>query len=135
MHKGQKAKTAEPVQATTVANDMVCVMLNRPQGIKFAINNGKTTVVINGNAVNLKGQPKGILPIGGYGMTMVPRDQWEEVKRLYGRIAFFKNGLILEAEDKASARDMSEDHAELRNGFEPVAVGEGGTVQPFDGAY
>ena len=126
------ATKAAPKATQAVKNDMVCVMLNRPQGIKFLINNGKTVVKINGNAVNLKGKAKGILPIGGYGMTMVPRAQWEEVKRLYGRIAFFKNNLILEANDKASANDMADEYAEVRHGMEPVNVGDVKT-EAFDG--
>lgn len=135
--ENQEVKVEAPKKVTKAPKagkgDMVCVMLNRPQGIKFLINNGKTVVEINGNGVNLKGKSKGILPIGGYGMTMVPRDQWEEVKRMYGRMAYFKNKLILEAEDKASGNDMADDHTELRNGFEPVDVQDGGHTQSFEG--
>lgn len=142
MAKKQKAEQQEmkggavkaPAKAPKAGNgDMVCVMLNRPQGIKFIINGGKTVVEINGNAANLKGKPKGILPIGGYGMTLVPRSEWEQVKKLYGRLPYFRNNLILEAEDKASANDMAEDYAETRHGMEPVDVGEGGRTQAYDG--
>ncbi len=109
-------------------NDKVIVCLKHPQGIKFNLPNNRY-VIIKGNAANLKGLKSGILPDGGFGMTVIDRQDWEYIKKTYSTMNVFKNGLIFASNDKASAARQSNEHDEIKSGMEPVEVGENTSIK------
>ena len=114
----EAAKT-EAQAAKASGTGMVAVALNRATGIQFAMPDGRK-IVINGNAAHLRGKEKGVLPVGAFGLTMVPAVDWEYIKKTYGGMEIFQNGLIFAAERKADAADEAAEKAELRHGIEPV---------------
>jgi hypothetical protein len=121
-HKNIAVQAAAPaVQSAPVqsASAPVFIALCHPTGIKFSLPGGKT-VLIKGNAHHLRGREKGILPVGGFGLTSVDKADWEEIKRVYGRMEIFKSGLIFAQDSRAKATDESGEKAELRHGREPV---------------
>ena len=90
-------------------------------------------VIINGNAAHLRGKEKGILPVGGYGLTTIARADWEFIEKTYGpSMKIFESGLIFAADRKADAVDMADERAELRHGLEPVDP-EKTQTKPNDG--
>jgi hypothetical protein len=98
----------------------VVVALNRVQGIDYPMPDGRI-VSIAGNAVALRGQEMGVLPVGAYGLTEVREDDWLYIEKMWGETPLFKNGLIFasskgEKDAKAEARNRED----LRNGMEPV---------------
>lgn len=109
-------------------NDKVIVCLKHPQGIKFNLPNNRY-VIIEGNAAHLKGLKSGILPDGGFGMTVIDRQDWEYIKKTYSPLNVFKNGLIFSSNDKASATIQSKEHDEIKSGMEPVEVGENTSIK------
>lgn len=110
---------------------MVTVALNRAIGIQFAMPDGRK-VLINGNAAHLRGLEKGVLPVGGFGLTIIPAEDWEYIKKTYGGMEVFENGLLFAAERKADAVDMADERAALRHGMEPVDP-ENTATRPNDG--
>lgn len=103
-----------------VSADTVVVALNRASGIAFSMPDGRR-VTVNGNAAHLRGKEKGVLPIGGYGLTTIDRSDWEYIRKTYGpSMKLFASGLIFAAERTADAVDMADERAELRHGLEPV---------------
>lgn len=127
--KMDQAQTQEQRQARS-ANTVV-VALNRPTGINFSMPDGRK-VLINGNAADLRGEEKGVLPVGAFGLTTIDRDDWEYIKKTYGRMEVFENGLLFAAERKADALDEAEEKAELRHGLEPINP-ETANTSPNDG--
>ena len=125
----QQAPTVTPAAAEAVKTKaqaakvsgtaMVAVALNRATGIQFALPDGRK-VLVNGNAATLRGKEKGILPVGAYGLTMVPAADWEYIKKTYGGMEIFTHGLIFASERKADAADEAAEKAEFRHGIEPV---------------
>lgn len=112
----------QKVTQTAGSNGNVVVALCHPTGIQFLLDGGKRRVKLNGNAANLVGHPKGILPVGGFGLTEIPRSDWEAIKAHYGRMEIFKNGLCFAHDSRASVTAEADEKAELRHGREPVAV-------------
>lgn len=117
----ETAENNAPAVITESKNTHVIVCLKHPHGIKFKLNNNRS-VVINGNAVHLKGRTTGVLPDGGFGMTTILREDWEAIKKAYGTMSIFKNGLIFACADTASAQAQAKEHDELKSGFEPVDI-------------
>lgn len=128
--KMNQSRTQEQSQAGS-ANTVV-VALNRPTGIQFSMPDGRK-VLINGNAAHLRGEEKGVLPVGAFGLTTIDRDDWEYIKKTYGRMEVFENGLLFAAERKADAIDEAEEKAELRHGLEPINPETGANTSPNDG--
>ena len=119
------AKDEKKAGAATGGNTVV-VALCHPHGIQFILDGGKRRVRLNGNAANLAGQPKGILPLGGFGLTEIPVADWEAIKATYGRMEIFKNGLCFAHGKRADTLAEADEKAGLRHGREPVSVeGEG----------
>lgn len=106
----------------------VLVSLKHPQGIVFTTPDNRK-VLINGNAAHLKGLKKGALPTGGFGLTTVSQADWEYIKKTYGGMNVFKNGLIFAQNDYASAMDMQKDNDGIKSGMEPVSVGSESPVE------
>lgn len=104
-------------------NDTVTVCSNFPRDIKFKVldNRGQEqTILIKGNASNLRGLGSGILPIGAYGITAnVPKGAWEQIATNFRDDARFKNGLIFATSSK-NARGEAKERKDLRNGYEPI---------------
>lgn len=100
----------------------VTVALCHPHGIQFILDGGKRRIKLNGNAANLAGQPKGILPIGGFGLTEIPEADWEAIKATYGKMEIFKNGLCFAHKKKSDTLAEADEKAELRHGREPINV-------------
>ncbi len=105
---------------STPATRIIC--LNFPHNIKFDVpgKNGKlVTYEFNGNANYLKGEAKGILPVGKYGYTFnVPAEVWEYISNVYKDMPLIQNGLMFAAE--VDAAQESSEREELRSGLEPV---------------
>lgn len=97
----------------------VAVALNRATGIQFSMPDGRK-VLINGNAASLRGKEKGVLPVGAFGLTIIPSADWDYIKKTYGGMEIFQNGLIFASARKADAMDEAAEKAELRHGIEPV---------------
>lgn len=90
------------------------------QKITLTMRNGvKKDVVINGNNADLIGKMKGELHSGGYGLTSIPREEWEEIKKQYGKWGPIKSGLMF-ASDEASVDADIKAKAGLKNGYEPL---------------
>ena len=116
----EEAKVQKKAGAAT--GNTVVVALCHPHGIQFILDGGKRRVKLNGNAANLAGQPKGILPIGGFGMTEISRADWEAIKATYGKMEIFKNGLCFAHEKRADVQAEADEKAELRHGREPIVT-------------
>ena len=111
--KNNKKKQADKVEGK------VFVGLNRANGLVFAMPDGRK-VRINGNASDLRAQESGKLPVGAFGLTMVNAEDWAYIKKTYGKMEIFKNGLIIAQDSRASAQDEAEEKEETRHGLEPV---------------
>jgi len=119
--KDVKKAESKKISQQENGNDIVTVALCHPLGIKFRL--GKEhSVILRGNATDLIGKEKGILPMGGFGLTQIRRDEWEEIKRVYGKMAIFRNGLIFAHEKKSYVEEESHEKEDLRHGFEPIEV-------------
>lgn len=135
MAKEQK-RSVEAAQAAARAGQAkgkptVTVAFNRATGIRFPMPDGRT-VLINGNAADLRGREKGVLPVGAFGLTTIAADDWDYITRTWGRMEIFENGLIFAAERRADAADEAAEKAELRHGLEP-ADPEKTPTRPNDG--
>lgn len=115
-------------------NDTVTVCSNFPRDVKFKVldNRGQEqTILIKGNASNLRGLGSGILPIGAYGITAnVPKEAWEQIATIYKDDARFKEGLIFATSSK-NARSEAKERKNLRHGFEPIDASKQ-TTKPND---
>ncbi len=112
-----------PVKAAsktaTAVSDSVVIALNSAHGIEFDIS-GNRKVRINGNAEGLRGKDKGHIPVGAFGLTVVKRADWEEVKKRYHKMRVFRSGLLVEATSKTEAEEEAEERKDTRNGLEPI---------------
>lgn len=114
-----EADTATEQAARGKGTATVTVALNRATGILFPLPGGRKALV-NGNAAHLRGKEKGVLPVGGFGLTTIAAEDWEFIKKTYGGMEIFEHGLIFAAERPSDARDEADEKAELRHGIEPV---------------
>jgi hypothetical protein len=120
MAKSQ-SQAASPAQAAPSSSETVCVAANIPLDIRFKLRSGKS-VIINGNASHLRGDDKGVLPVGGYGLTVIPRESWEEIQKTYGGMRAFKEGLIFACDTRGDAEREADSRSGLRNGNEPREI-------------
>lgn len=116
---------AEAAGEAASVSGTVTVALNYPRSIAFDIqtnDGGKKVIVINGNAVNLRGLDMGVLPPGGtYGLTFgVPRADWEAIKEKYHGMPIFRNGLIFATGTPTEAKKEADNRRSLRHGYEPI---------------
>jgi hypothetical protein len=105
-------------KAAKSGSGLVTVAYNSPRGIVFRL--GEKVITINGNNTSLMGREKGIIPVGKYGYTRIPAEDWAAIEKVYGSMAIFKNGLIFAETSADRAADRSEEQAETRHGLEPV---------------
>lgn len=114
------AKTTATNTATKPAKtaSKVVVCLNSAHSIVFEIDGRK--IKINGSNEHLRKQKEGILAVGKFGESLIDKQDWEQIKKIYGRMEIFKSGLIYAQDNHASARDVAKEREKLRNGLEPV---------------
>ncbi len=108
------------VSAKDSNSDTVVVALCHPHGITFDL--GKHKVTLNGNAANLRGEPMGILPMGGFGLTTIPRADWEAIQKIVAQWPMYKSGLLYANEKREDVLAEADEKAELRHGREPIVV-------------
>lgn len=105
----------------------VAVYYNHPRSIIFEVTDNKGyehKVLIHGNAVHLRGEEMGKLPLpGAFGRTPnIDGEIWEAVEAKYGRMPAFVNGLIFAVPmgEGKEAKAIIKERKELRNGYEPI---------------
>lgn len=126
--KSTKAEAVTETAPAPVVQSMdsgsITVALNQPQGIVFRLfkdGSEYKRVHIEGNAAHLAGAfTASPLPRGGYGLTTIAADDWQEIKKQYGELPIFKNGLIFAASSVQNASAQAKEQAEIKSGFEPV---------------
>ena len=104
--------------------DTVVILFRSRMSQTFRLSGGKS-VTLNGNAVYLANSLKlDSLPQGGYGITILDRELWEQVKRekmkTYG--AWFRSGKIKEFKSESKGVNYAIDHADEKTGNDPVQV-------------
>lgn len=109
---------------TAKTQDTVVVLFRSRMSQTFRLTGGKS-VTLNGNAVYLANSLKlDSLPQGGYGITILDRELWEQVKRekmkTYG--AWFRSGKIKEFKSESKGVNYAIDHADEKTGNDPVEV-------------
>lgn len=108
---------------TKTESDTVTVCLNFPHNVRFMVpdNSGKMQkVVFNGNGNKLRGEPRGVLPVGKYGLTFgVDRAAWEWIAEHHRDNELIKNGFLFAA-TAATAKAATKERAGLRTGLEPI---------------
>lgn len=108
---------------TKTESDTVTICLNFPHNVRFMVpdNSGKMQkVVFNGNGNKLRGEPRGILPVGKYGLTFgVDRAAWEWIAEHHRDNELIKNGFLFAA-TAATAKAATKERAGLRTGLEPI---------------
>lgn len=116
----EKRVNTKPVQTT---GDTVTVCLNYPRNIKYYVpdrNGNKQAIIFNGNATNLRGKDRGVIPIGAYGVTLgVPKEAWDWIQTHYKDSELLKQGLLFASKTR-DVRKEAEERVDLRHGFEPV---------------
>ena len=122
--KGQKAtqqSAAAPTAAPTAGNsgDTVVVCACLPTDQLFNIGGG-AVVRLKGvpctHLVDMDGKPV----FGKFGRTVLPREQWEQLKKIYGHMAMFQNGQVFAEKSEADADAHAAEMAEIRHGMEPL---------------
>ena len=108
---GNSAKTAETVT----------ILFRSRSSQKFILRNGKT-VEICGNGVYLANAKGGALPAGGYGVTVVDKALWEQVKKEFGKAygPLFRSGRIVEKKTETAGVNFALDHADDKTGDDPI---------------
>ena len=114
------AKAAPQKVQPSAGGRTVVVALNRVQGIDYPMPDGRV-VSIAGNAVSLRGQEMGVLPMGAYGLTEIREDDWLYIEKMWGQTLLFKNGLIFaSSKGEKDAKAEAKNREDLRNGMEPI---------------
>ena len=123
------AKAAPQKVQPSAGGRTVVVALNRVQGIDYPMPDGRV-VSIAGNAVSLRGQEMGVLPMGAYGLTEIREADWLYIEKMWGQTPLFKNGLIFAQTKAENAKAEAKERAELRHGFEPIDPERGAKTEP-----
>lgn len=121
----------QAASAVLGGGDTVVVALCHPHGLTFSLKDGRR-VKLNGNAANLIGAEKGVLPQGGFGLTVIRRDDWDAIRTQYPKYELFQNGLCFAHEKKNDTIAEAKEKAKVRHGREPVDTSKTQT-DPFDG--
>ena len=120
------------VPAPVSTESKVLIASNFPHPLTFNVPTGSgvtTEVIIKGNAENLRGQKKGVLPVGAYGLTIIDADAWAWIKENYKTWPPIKNDVVF-ATNKKQYKDAVAEREGLRNGFEPIDP-EKTVVKPY----
>lgn len=121
-----KTETQTPAPTTSPAPDAtrksaskVYVYANLPHGQSFGLS-GKTVTLAGYPISHLLGPDGAFAPGGKYGVTEVDAEDWEEIKRLFGRMKIFASGLVFAAPSREAGDRMAAERGQLRHGLEPV---------------
>lgn len=109
--------TATVVVGCKLPNGMICEV-GRPG------DDNHRHVRLNGSNANVVVGADGKPVVGGYGLTTVSKQFWDEWLKTHKRLDFVRNGFVFVHNDMASARDHAHDLAGKRNGFEAVDPNE-----------
>lgn len=106
-------------------SETVTVLFRSRQSQTFILS-GNREVTINGNAVYLANAMGGALPSGGYGMTIIDRADWEEIKARYGKTyaGWFRSGRLQVRDRQQKAVNYAIDHADDKTGDDPISEEE-----------
>lgn len=129
--KSIKSADATVAVATTAkTSGTVTVLFRNRCGQKFNLSNGHV-VELEGNAVYLAGADGAPLPAGGYSVNIVDRDDWEQVKKEYGKAyaPWFQTGKIVEESNEKDGIDMAQDNADDDAGLNPFDPKNEGQTQ------
>lgn len=129
IHKGPQAEVKTIILGDAKVNvatsahtgDTVTVLFLNRYGQRFRLPNGRE-VLLEGNAVDLRGKAQGVLPYGGYSVNVVDKADWEEVKRLYGKAykGWFDGGKIVESGSEREGIDTAASNADDDPGMNPT---------------
>lgn len=122
----QKVRTVSTGDATiniadeNKTSETVTVLFRSRQSLKADL--GRKTLTLAGNAVYLASAKGGALPAGGYGVTVVDKDDWEEFKRRYGKTfaPWFRSGRLKVEEKETKGVNYALDHAGDKTGDDPI---------------
>lgn len=115
-----KRPVVAPEEKPASSRSKTCfVGLNRVLGLNFPLPGGRV-LHLDGNGAPLRGKEKGILSVGTYQLTEVDAEDWAYVKKTFGKMAAFVNGLIIDAPARQDVLAEAESRRELRHGMEPV---------------
>ena len=109
------------VGKTAKTSETVTILFRSRSSQKFILRNGKT-VEICGNGVYLANAKGGALPAGGYGVTVVDKALWEQVKQEFGKAygPWFRSGRIIEKKTESAGVNYAIDHADEKTGDDPI---------------
>lgn len=109
----------------TVSSTMMNVTCKLPHGLVLRLydmvpgDDGKKTPVIKGGEVVLAGANASQI-YGGFGLTQVPTDFWEEWVRQNKSLPALANGLLFAEPKRDRAIDRAEDQSDAKTGTEPL---------------
>lgn len=106
-------------QQAPASSNVAYVVSHLNRGLIFNLPDGKK-VRLAGLNDNLRGQPKGVLAVGGGVYTKISADEWEYISKTYSDFAPILNGLIYAEASAGAAKAAARERQELRSGFEPV---------------
>lgn len=101
--------------------ETVVVALNDSLDRVYTLAGGRQ-VRLNCGSTHLRGAKRAQLPVGAYGLTVLAKADWEEIRAIYGQTAVFKNGLIFAQSSQSKAEDQAAERRETRHGLEPVDI-------------
>lgn len=101
--------------------ETVTILFRSRSAQTFTLRNGRK-VTINGNSVYLANAKGGALPAGGYGVTVVDKDLWEQVKTELGKAyaPWFRSGRLVEKKSESQGVNYAIDHADDKTGDDPM---------------
>ena len=89
-------------------------------GVVFEI--GSEEIVVNGQNSNA------LVAVNGYtgvcGLTSMPEEAWEAIKKKYGSMTAIQKGFIYAEKNESSANAASKEKAELQTGAEQAVLKE-----------
>lgn len=103
------------------SNRKVTILFLSRGNQSFQLPNGKEVTIV-GNGVYLANPRGGALPAGGYGVTVLDKDDWEAVKRAFpkwiGR--WLDGGILIEKASEASGLNFAQDNAGDETDYDPI---------------
>ena len=112
---GLEEKTAKQKQ---VAQGNVTVACAYPMGLKLALKS--KLLVLNGCPVShiVNAQNGGYLPAGKFGLTIVTKEDWEEVLARYGKTPIITKGMVFAKEVHEEVVEKAQEESKKDLGFE-----------------
>lgn len=98
------------------------VFCNLPHGIEFKMPQDKKIFIIGIPVSRLVGLDGEKLSGGKYGVTEMPKEDWDYISKTYKDMEIFKNNLIFAESTEKKGLDKAKEMNETRHGFEQVNV-------------